>query len=368
MTPRENLLKLYRRQGYEQAPVFFHLCPELERQFRERYPHAADFGEHFQFPLREITDPGFPWIAEMPDFVPPRKWNYALYNDPPIAPGARMDIWGTAHEPGGAAAKHMTHMRHPLERLDSLEQFQSYPWPEFDKADWSYLPGEVAAIHARGLAAQVLMECTIWETAWYMRRMDLLMLDMATEDEKAVYLLDKITDLACFRAALFAKAGADILALGDDLGMQSTIMMSQGMYRAWLKPRLTRVIAAAKAVKPDIIIHYHSCGYVLPLIADLIEAGIDVLNPVQPECMDTERVLREFGGQVSFDGTIGTQTTMPFGTPGEVKALVRRNLKLAGPCGGLFCCPTHMLEPEVPWENVEAYVEACRTWCATARG
>ena len=106
-----------------------------------------------------------------------------------------MDIWGIAHEPGGAAAKHMTHMRHPLERMESLDQLQSYPWPEFAKADWSYLRGEVAAIQARGLAAQVWMECTIWETAWYLRRMDRLMLDMAAEDEKAVYLLDKITDL-----------------------------------------------------------------------------------------------------------------------------------------------------------------------------
>jgi len=96
----------------------------------------------------------------------------------------------------------------------------------------------------------------------------------------------------------------------------------------------------------------------------LIEAGIDVLNPVQSECMDIERVLHEFGGRVSFNGTIGTQTTMPFGTPAEVKATVRRNLALAGTHGGLFCCPTHMLEPEVPWENIEAYVASCREWDA----
>ena len=362
MTPREDLLNLYRRRGYQRAPVCFHLCPALERQFREHYPDAADYREYFQFPMRLITDPGFPWIAEIPDFVPARSWDYSRYYDPPIVPGARMDIWGIAHEPGGAAAKHMTHMRHPLERVESLEQLQSYPWPEFDQADWSFLPREVAAIQARGLAAQVWMECTIWETAWYLRRMDLLMLDMATEDAKAAYLLDKLTDLACFRAARYAEAGADILALGDDLGTQKSIMMSQGMYRTWLKPRLMRVIAAAKAVKPDIIIQYHSCGYVLPLIPDLIEAGIDVLNPVQPECMDVEQVLREFGGQISFNGTIGTQTTMPFGTPEEVQAIVRRNLELAGPRGGLLCCPTHMLEPEVPWANIEAYVEACRAW------
>jgi uroporphyrinogen decarboxylase len=359
MDPRENLISLYRRQGFERAPVQFVLCPALELEFERRYPDQGSYDEVFGFPMRVITDPGFPWIAETPEFVPQREWDYARYYDPPIAEGARMDIWGVAHEPGGASAHHMTHMRHPLERLHSLAEFEAYPWPEFERANWSDLGPEIAAIHAQGLAAQVWMECTIWETAWYLRRMDLLMLDMALGDEKATFLLDKITDLACIRAAEYAAAGADILALGDDIGMQSTIMMSAEMYRAWIKPRLKRVIAAAKAARPDVIIQYHSCGYVTPLIGDLVEAGIDVLNPVQPECMDFAKLYAEHGDRLSFNGTIGTQTTMPFGTPDEVRETVLRNLKVAGERGGLLCCPTHMLEPEVPWENVEAYVRAC---------
>ena len=70
MTPRQNLLSLYRRHGLETAPVCFNLCPHLERQFHERYPDTADYAEHFQFPMRLVTDPGFPWIAESPGFVP----------------------------------------------------------------------------------------------------------------------------------------------------------------------------------------------------------------------------------------------------------------------------------------------------------
>lgn len=362
MTKRENLLSLYRRDGFEETPVCFNLCPDLELRFHERYPGQGDYQDVFGFPMRLITDPGFPWITEIPGFVPARQWDYGRYYDPPIAPGARMDIWGVAHEPGGAAAKHMTHMRHPLERMTSVDELQAYPWPEFEKADWSFAKSEVERIQAQGLAAQVWMECTIWEVAWYLRRMDLLLMDMAAEDEMAVWLLDKVTDLACLRARKYAEAGADILALGDDLGMQSTILMSQEMYRTWLKPRLKKVIDAARAVKPDIIIQYHSCGYVLPLIDDLIEAGIDVLNPVQPECMDVNKVIREFGDRLSFNGTLGTQTTMPFGTPDEVCKVTRANLEMAGQRGGLLCCPTHMLEPEVPWENIEAYVSACRKW------
>jgi hypothetical protein len=312
--------------------------------------------------MRVITDPGFPWIAETPGLVPDRTWDYGLYYDPPIADGARMDIWGVAHEPGGKEAHHMTKMRHPLEKLETLEQLENYPWPDFASADWSYLDDEIAGIQARGLAAQIWMECTVWETAWYMRRMDTIMLEMAMGDEKAAFILDKITDLACLRAEKYAAAGADIIALGDDIGMQNSIMMSQDMYAEWLKPRLMRVIAAARAKKPDVIIQYHSCGHVTELIPELIDAGIDVLNPVQPECMEATEIFAEYGDRLAFNGSIGTQSTMPFATPQEVKDTVKRNLDAVGDAGGLLCCPTHMLEPEVPWANIEAYAEACREY------
>jgi uroporphyrinogen decarboxylase len=254
----------------------------------------------------------------------------------------------------------MTRMHHPMKHFETLEEIRNYPWPDFENMDFSYLPAKVKAIHDQGLAVFVWAECTIWETAWYLRSMDELFVDMAMEDEKAIWLLDKITELACFRARKFAAAGVDILGLGDDVGMQEALMMSQEMYQQWLKPRLANVIAAAKEVKPDILISYHSCGYIFPLIEDLIEAGVDILNPVQPECMDFKEVFAAYGGRISFNGTIGTQQLMPYGTPVQVKAEVKRNLAIAGEKGGLFCCPTHMLEPEVPWQNIEAYVEACR--------
>ncbi len=119
------------------------------------------------------------------------------------------------------------------------------------------------------------------------------------------------------------------------------------------------MIAAARNEKPDILVFYHSCGYVLPFVKELAEIGVDILNPVQPECMEFEEVHRLYGGIVSFWGTIGTQTTLPFGTPAEVKAVVRRNLDICGKSGGIVVSPTHMVEPEVPWENLVAMKEAC---------
>ncbi|MGI5930728.1 MAG: uroporphyrinogen decarboxylase family protein [Pseudoflavonifractor sp.] len=206
------------------------------------------------------------------------------------------------------------------------------------------------------------MQCTVWETSWYIRGMEPLMMDMMCDEEMAEVILDRVTQMSIQRAKLYAEAGVDILYLGDDVGMQNSLMMSEELYVTWIKPRLKQVIEAAKAIKPDIIVFYHSCGFVEPLIPHLIEAGIDVLNPIQPECMDFEEIFEKYGDQVAFHGTVGTQSVMPFGTPEEVKAVVKKNLDIAGPKGGLFVAPTHLLEPEVPWENIRAYVEVCREY------
>jgi hypothetical protein len=351
MNPRENYLSLFRRQGYAFAPVEFSLCPSLVNTYRQVTGSDQPVEEYFGFSIAFVDGPR----------LPPREIDWTVYYPEGLKAGTWIDpLWGIAHEPGSAAAQHMTYMRHPLAQIASLAELQAYPLPDFSLATTDHISDDVANIHKRGLAAGASMEMTVWETCWYLRSMEELMMDMLAEDEKATYLLDTVTDSACLRAAALAKAGVDILRLGDDIGMQSRLMMSEALYRDWLKPRLTRVIQAAKAAKPDILIQYHSCGYVQPLIGDLIEAGIDILNPVQPECMDFAEIHAEFGDRVSFHGTIGTQTTMPFSTPDEIKQTVFRHLEIAGEHGGLLCCPTHLLEPEVPWKNIEAYVEACR--------
>lgn len=349
MTPRENFLSLLRRQGYEYAPVQLEFCPSLIERFHAEIGEGINYEEYFHHPYQHVA--GQWWGGS------DRDWS--SYYPEGFGAGTTFSHWGVGAEPGSAEAMHMHRMLHPLLNAETLEDIENYPYPDMASADTSKMAGEVAAVHARGLASMVSMACTIWETAWYMRGMEPLMMDMLGEDDMATVLFDKITDRACICAAFAATAGVDIVFLGDDVGMQHNLMMAPELYRTWIKPRLARVIAAAKDIKPDVIIAYHSCGYVTPLIGDLMEAGVEVLNPVQPECMDFADLHTEFGDRLSFWGSVGTQTTMPFGTPAEVAAVVKRNLDIAGPQGGLYCTPTHLLEPEVPWENILAYVEAC---------
>jgi uroporphyrinogen decarboxylase len=348
VTNRENYLSIARRTGYDYMPVNFSMCPDLQRRYDE-YIREHDL----KLPVGEESVMGQPV-----DCAPGEVFLERYYKGKKFKPGTHIDIWGVAHEPGSAAAYHMTYMHHPMEGFDSVEQILGYPFPVFRDA-LEEQKSHVERIHAADRAAVGHMEVTIWETSWYMRGMENLMCDMMSGDPMAEALLDRVTDISVKRAESFARAGADALFLGDDVGMQHTIMMSEGLYDEWLKPRLKKVIDAARAIKPDILVFYHSCGHVTELIPYLIEAGVDVLNPVQPECMDFAEIHRRFGDALSFHGTIGTQSVMPFGTPEEVRRKVFENLDIAGEQGGLYVCPTHLLEPEVPVENVVAYVQAC---------
>lgn len=347
MTNRENYLSIAKRKGYHKMPTDISMCPSLKKRFDE---YCCRVGFEYD-----------PHTVNIPDLKSEcaEKETFLQYYGHSFKEGTKIDGWGVAHEPGSAAAFHMTKMYHPMENFDSEEQVLSYPFPKYAGADDSAQRETIEKAHTTDRIAVGQMQMTIWETAWYLRGMENLMVDMMTEEPIADILLDKITDIAVLRAESFVRNGVDVLFLGDDIGMQNSIMMSEELYCTWLKPRIAKVISAAKSINPNVIVFYHSCGFVTPMIPHLIYAGIDVLNPVQPECMNFAEIHEEFGDRLSFHGTIGTQTTMPFGTPDDVRREVFKNLEIAGDKGGLFVAPTHLLEPEVPVENVMAYIRAC---------
>jgi uroporphyrinogen decarboxylase len=358
MNARQNILSLYRRTGYQHAPVLLDMCPSMWDKYRA-VAGKTPLEEYFEYP-EGFVEQGVPGL-QVVDRGP---IDWAKYYPDGVKEGAWFDAYGVAHEPGSSEAAHMTRMRHPMAGFTSLEQMQAYPFPQWDMSSEARIAEGVADAHRNGKAAAGHMACTVWETAWYIRDMTMLMMDMSMGDEKASYLLDAVTRMASAQAAAHARSGVDIIHMGDDIGMQHAIMMSMEMYREWIKPRLAAVIAAAKAARPDVLVFYHSCGYVEPFIPDLIDAGIDILNPVQPECMSFATLHKQYGDRIAFNGTLGTQTTMPFGTPKDVREVVLLNLEMAGPMGGRFVTPPHLLEPEVPWENVVAYVQACKEYSA----
>ncbi|MFH0760127.1 MAG: uroporphyrinogen decarboxylase family protein, partial [Bacteroidota bacterium] len=187
-----------------------------------------------------------------------------------------------------------------------------------------------------------------------------LLMDMMLGDEKATILLDRITEYAIRRVKIYTEAGVDIPSLGDDVGMQSGPLMSVDLWEQWIKPRLRTVINAAREINPDVLVFYHSCGDATAFIGGLIDCGVDILNPIQPECMDFNQIHETYGKRLSFWGTLGTQQLLPFGTPEQVREVSLDRIRTVGSKGGLILGPTHLVEPEVPFENLVAMKNAAR--------
>ena len=279
----------------------------------------------------------------------------------PLPEGARLDEWGIGF--ARSSTGQTTGRLHPLAQAEHERDIDRYPFPDMTQA-WRHvgLEAEVAAVQAEGLAAMGQMSQTIFELAWAMRGMEALLMDFSLNPALAAALLDRITDARCFMARRFAEAGVDVLRLGDDIGTQRGLLMSPETWRRWLKPGLARVIAVARAVNPALPVKYHTDGNARDVIADLCEVGVTILNPVQPECLDQAALKREFGDRLAFWGCISVQSTLPFGTPEEVRGTVREVIETVGSGGGLVLGPTHSVGDDVPWENVLALYEAAEEY------
>jgi len=197
---------------------------------------------------------------------------------------------------------------------------------------------------------------TIFETAWALRGYDRLMMDFLLHPELAGRILDIPYHYHLTVAQKLVAMGVDMVWLGDDVGAQQGLLMSPATWRQYLKPRLAKIIAAIKTINPQVKVAYHSDGYIYPLIPELMEIGVDVLNPIQPQCLAPERLKKEFGDKLCFWGSMDLQHTLPYGTPADVAAEALRRLQTLGQNGGLILGPTHNVQLDVPLENLWAMV------------
>jgi uroporphyrinogen decarboxylase len=202
---------------------------------------------------------------------------------------------------------------------------------------------------------------TIFETAWALRGLDRLLMDMALDPETAGRILDIPFRYHLEAARRLVRLGVDMIWTGDDVGTQKGMLIAPDMWRRLLKPRMATFFSELKAMNPGLKIAYHCDGDIRPIIADLIEIGLDVLNPVQPACMDPAELKRAYGDRLCFWGTMDEQRTLPFGSAADVRAEVMTRLRTVGRGGGLILGPTHHVQLDTPVENLLAMVDAVRS-------
>jgi uroporphyrinogen decarboxylase len=247
----------------------------------------------------------------------------------------------------------------------SLKEIRDYPFPQGDD------PSRFARVRAAALAlkretpyAVVGGICgVVYEFCWYLRGLENLFADMLEQPEVLAMLLDRTLKFWLDWSRLYLREVGDLLdviMIGDDLAGQNGPLFSPRIYRALVKPRQRQLVQFIKA-HTQAKIWYHSCGSIFEYIPDLLDNGVDILNPVQISAkgMDPARLKREFGDRLSFwGGGVDSQQVLPRGTPAEVREQVRQNLEAFMPGGGYVFNSVHNIQADVPPENVLAMYDA----------
>jgi len=197
---------------------------------------------------------------------------------------------------------------------------------------------------------------TIFETAWALRGYGQMLVDFIDNPDLAERLLDIPYRYHLTAAKKLVEMGVDMIWAGDDMGMQTGMLISPRLWRKFFKPRMANFIASLKAINPQVKVAYHSDGNISAIIPDLIEIGLDVLNPIQPVCMDPAELKRKYGDRLCFWGSMDEQRTLPFGSPADVSSEVLTRLNTIGKDGGLILGPTHHVQLDTPMENFWAMV------------
>ena len=225
----------------------------------------------------------------------------------------------------------------------------------------AHLAQHVQRLHAQGLAvagSPPHLGGELFEAAWRMRGFSLFMKDLLKRPELVDYLLDQLAALAVESAQLLAEAGVDVLLLDDDVAGGRGLLISPEMWRRFFKPRLAQIIEAGRRSAPDMLVFYHSDGDFTAVLADLAEIGVNVINPVAPDCMDAAAIRKTFGGRMAMWGTVGTAWAWDRGTPTQLREEVRGRIRSLGRAG-LLLSPAYDLD-FAPRDNVAAFVQAVR--------
>jgi uroporphyrinogen decarboxylase len=351
MTPRERILSAMHRQMPDRMPWSFDMTQAIQALFQQR-TGARSHAEYYGFDFRGVGPRPAPDPPDYSRYYEGRSFRGRVTLNPE---------WGYASVQPDPAS-HFAHWESPFDGKEfTVRDAETFPLPDFDSPGrYEGVEERIRDHHRDGYAVRYIQGFGTFDYSWLIRGYESFLVDLLSGQAAAAVLMDRVSDRIASVLKHMAARGADIVGFGEDVGTQTSLIVSPATWRERIKPRFRKIVDAAKTARPDVLFFYHSDGRIDDIVPDLIEVGVDILNPVQPECVDPVEMKRRHGDRLSFWGGVGTQTTMPFGTPDQVRACVRYLFETVGRGGGFLCAPSHVLEPEVPWENVEAFVEACR--------
>lgn len=345
LSPKERVLTAVNHVQPDRPPIQIYVTPEIQdalaRHFRPiSYVDAfeVDFRSVAPAPLKEPRQP---------------------------EPGSgidRYDIWGTGYKdvPNNAGGVYSEACHLVLARLKTMDDVIAHPWPSPDDYDYSAISAQIEQVKDYAVCVGSASIPDLINGVGRGRGMDQVLIDVVTEDEVGIAVMDRRVDFYyewCRRALEAGRGKIDILHLGEDLGSQKGPTMSPETFDSFFRPRLPKFIDLAHEFGAKAMLH--SCGSTRMLQPKLIEMGLDILDAVQPEPvgMDPEELKQEFGNELTYCGMISTQQTLPRGTVEECRAEARHRIDVIGKDGGYIFAPAHCIQPDTPLENILAIYE-----------
>jgi uroporphyrinogen decarboxylase len=341
MTSKERVQAALERKPTDRIPIFMWFHPGTAARLAQRLEiPPADVGEAMGNDVRQT------WVNN----------NYAMEGITHDREGERhTDFWGITWEKVG----HFNQIaRFPLGEA-APEHVLAYSFPTDHLGELlAQMSPLLSAGHDTFIGCDV-SPC-VFEMYWRLRGMDKVLLEMATDRELADTMLGRCADFAVALAGRACREmSLDWLWTGDDVAGQNALIMSPDMWRDLIKPHLQRVFDVGQDA--GLWIAYHCCGSLRPIIGDLVEMGLDVLNPIQSRCpgMDALELKREFGRELSFMGGVDTIGLLPQGTAAEVRRGTAELIEgMTADGGGYILAASHTVPPETPDENIFAMYEA----------
>jgi uroporphyrinogen decarboxylase len=357
MDSRERVFLALQHKEPDRVPIDCWLTNAVAAKLRARYGIAT------QEQLLRRLDVDFRYI-DGPKYIGP----------PPQtrADGQVEDHWGVPRVrvttgSGDQTSVYEEVVRFPLKDAKTVDEVLAYPkWPNPDWFDYDCVRQQVAEARRTGKVVVFMGDrmnrCAQLKPAMYLRGIDQIFLDLALQPEIAAAIFRRVAEFYLEYARRTFEAagdGIDIFMMGDDFGTQKGLFMAPGMWRQFLRPGFRAFIELAKGYGYKVA--HHSCGSIKAIIPDLIECGLDILNPLQPDVVDMDRreLKHRFGDSLCFHGSISIQKTLPFGTPADVRAEVRERFETLAPGGGLVFCSAHNIQTDTPLENIESLFDAC---------
>ena len=227
----------------------------------------------------------------------------------------------------------------------------SFDWPDLDIFDSVETIKKKVDAYKGQYALKGILNYP-FKICWQMRGMENFLCDMLVEPDFAKEFLLRIAAYEKEKGIRMIRAGVDILAIIGDIAMQDRLMVNVDSWRKIDKPIFADMISTFKKEKPGVLVFYHSDGNIEEVIPDLIEIGVDIINPVQPECMDVVKIKEKYGDKVTLHGSLSIQRTLPHGTVEDVRNEVIERIETCGKGGGFILAPSNLIQNDTPLNNI----------------